>query len=266
MVQFFRLYKTEVKRVFQQPWIYLGVMGVFLVRFMGTFCSEVSYEQIFVLDNRQLDVLNLFILYSDDSFLGFTSFCLCAFPVVGNLMTDYKSGRLNTILLRSKRRHYAEAKVFSVITVPALCMFWGDVLCIVSGTAFLRMPFFSASFNSDPLLEQGHYILYFLFHELQYSMQASFYALLTLAVSVWVHEVQFLVALPMILRYFAIYFVNSYYCPWLPEMLSPRSIYIAGLLFHDQMALEACYAFFYTLCIGILVMALLVSFLKKQRR
>lgn len=253
MIRLMRMCGEETRRILLQPWFYLCVAGVFLIRFMGCFCSE-YYDVFFVENDRSLSMLGVYIACSDDSYLGYASFCLCAFPVVGNFVQDYKSKRFPVLLPRIGKWSYAGAQVFVTIAAAAFCMFFGDVLCIIFGCFGMGLPFCKTPFTSEVLLQQEHYVLFFLFHEVQYCMQASFFALLTLASSIIIRDEKFIVTLPMIFRYFITCFFNHESFSWLPVLLSPKQIYYFNYgLFQDHIVWQAVYALFFTICVGSLV-------------
>lgn len=94
LIRLMHMVGTEMRRVLMQPWFWLAACGVAMIKFLDVFCRDVYYYNIFVVGNRDISVLSLFAIIPPDTFWWFANFCLCAFPVVGNFVQDYKNNRL----------------------------------------------------------------------------------------------------------------------------------------------------------------------------
>lgn len=271
----YHMIRAELRRVFVQPWFWLAIPIIALIKFAQTFCTE-QFNEIFVLHRKVWSVLRLYTT-DHNTFLTYVAFCLCVFPVAGNFVQDYKSNRLSSLLLRSSYLEYAFTQVIVTVIISSLCMFLGDCICIITGCVGLKLPFATDYImgiyaeGQNDLLATGHPYLYFFFWELRYCSQVAFFAELTLLVSIFVRDAQFIVIFPMIAKYFFWYFLVA---PTkilidFPHIVffTPVSIYdYTTLLFGSNDVLSGLYAVFFTCLVGVLIAFALNAFLIRWRR
>lgn len=269
---------VEVQRVLIQPWFWLAVLAIALIKFIDTFCSPERYSLIFVKNLKELSVLNLYALQSNETFLAYASFCICAFPVAGNFVQDYRNNRLSTLLPRESYLEYALTQTVITVCMSALCMILGGCICVLAACIFLHLPFATErimgmySQGRSALLATGHPYLYYLFWELRYGAQAAFFSLLTLLASIWIKDRQFVVIFPMIVRYFFFMLLLPSYEMLVAfpavELICPKNIFDSLFYigyFRGNDILTSMYAIFIVCLLGGVITCLLNMVLKRWR-
>lgn len=267
------LYASMV-RVLQQPWFYLCVAGITLLKFICAFSEETNFISIFVENNRTIGIFYLIDRYNWDApsvtYLYYITVCLAAFPVIANYIQDEKNNRMSSLLPRAGYESYGVAQVFTAFIGSFLCMFLGDNLLAAIGHWIIGLPFFHTSpWESSDFLESGRYVAWWLLRELQYGLNASFLAVLSLAVSFVVRDTQFVTILPMILQFFFIF-------PWqqlmnigCPAWLQPMYIYMMNVWtpqgYWSDTA-QIVYVVVFTLIVGVLVSWLFCRMLRRRMR
>lgn len=260
--------RAEAVRFLMQPWFWMAAVGVFAIKFINIYGSTEIYQTVFEKNNRSQDFLNFIMMYIEGKFLWFALFSLCAFPVTENYIQDKKNNRMSLILPRSGCLCYAVVQVLTTLFGAFCCMLFGDLLLIAVGHWGLGHPFAQMPCFNEVVLLQNNQLVFWIFYEIQGCLYASFFALLTLMVSFWIQNKQFITILPIIFSYFFTYFLTSTNpdMSWLPMWICPKEVYMYnwGRIFYGDVVKQCLYAGFYTVVVALVIITLLYRILKRQ--
>lgn len=256
---------SECIRIFRRPLIWGAIIGIAIIKLVSGLSGPSVYELIFEMGIREESLLNIDHVWGRHTILSFVTYALAALPVVGSYLEDYKSGRLNIVLSRISKVQYIVMRVVMVVLIASMCMLMGNILYMLAGHYLLGLPYAREGDNPvlSSLLTEGRVFLFWFVTEIQNCMQASFYALISLGVSFYIRDSQFITVLPMILRYFFDCFWNEYTMTWLPKWLSPRAIYIYAAGLNDDI-IQCVYSVAFTACIAVSIAWLMYIRLRKE--
>lgn len=258
---------SECMRIFKQPIIWIAIVGIAIIRFVTGFSGPDVCKLIFEFGIKEESLLCIDYMWGRASFLSYGAFGLAALPVVGNYLEDYKSGRLSMVLTRLGKRQYVFMRIIMVVLIVSICMFMGNIIYMLAGHYLIGLPYASERENmvNSNLLADGQMFAFWFVTEVQNCMQASFYAFISLGLSLFIKDSQFIIVLPMILRYFFVFLWNELNISWLPTWLSPRAIYLHnnGIFTGNDIA-QCLYSVVFTICIAISVAWLLYIRMRKE--
>ena len=258
---------SECIRIFKRPVIWCAILGISIIKLVSALSGPYVYTLIFDMGIREDSLLNLDYIWGKYTIISFVIYALAALPVISNYYEDYKSGRLKLVLSRASKTEYIIMRLFMVILIVSVCIIMGSVMYMILGQLLLGLPYVkeTASPNNSQLFSQGHIFVFWLVSELRNCMEASFYAVISLGVSLFIKDSQFIIVLPAILRYFFMCFWNEYSITWLPKCMSPRAIYIyPDKLFISNEIMQCVYSVLFTVCIAVSIGWLMNIHLRKE--
>lgn len=259
---------AECARIFTQPLIWVSIIGIGFIKLINLMGNSYVYDVVIKDGIKEMGLLNSDHMWGKDTFLGYVTYCLAALPVVGGYIDECISGRINNILTRISKLNYIIGHIFIVTFVVSVCTLLGNALFMVLGHYSFDMPYVDVNnifSESSDLQRNGQWFTFWIVTEIQNCMQATFYTLLAVAVSLFIKEKQFIVVLPMIFRYIFLYFFNEHIISWIPMWLSPRSIYLYnhGMYIGNDIA-QCVYSIVFTMCVCICVAIMMYMCLRRS--
>lgn len=241
-----RYMAIDMKRAFCSWKIIVSVLGVCMV--MGIASLETRIWQLSVLNSYYYVIYSMPFLLT----LIFTTFafghCFCE---------DIEHSYIRFLVIRGSLRSYVVSKVIVIALSAIFTMMAGMLLFVL----LLRMNFPWIDLTEGTFetlvqygafrlfLENGNYILYFLFCGIQYGLLAAVLAVAAALFSLLYHDALFVLSVPLIVRYFIQYYSNL-----LPEygQLNPNAIYDISYNVWDHDWLSFAYAW------GVSVLAIVL--------
>ena len=233
---FRRYIAIDMKRAFCSWKIIVSILGICLV--MGIASLETRIWQLSVLNSYYYVIYSMPFLLT----LIFTTFafgnCFCE---------DIEHSYIRFQVIRGNLQLYVISKVIVISLSAVFTMMMGMLLFVL----VLRMNFpwidlaegtfeTLAEYGSFRLfLENGNYIVYFIFCGIQYGLLAAVLAVAAALFSLLYHDALFVLSVPLIVRY-----LIQYYSDLLPgyDQLNPNAIYDISYNVWDHDWLSFTYA------------------------
>lgn len=201
----------------------------------------------------------------------YAGLCLCAFLGSWLYAEDFEENAVYMRIQRLGCRRYAFGRIVHVLASAWLCAALAELFSAVILMVGFGQPFLAAdpSFSDtrEELFANGKYVSYCFILFGICGFRAAFYALLSMAFSVFVPNRKTALALPVLLWYFNQFMLCRF--EWIPDWLQPRTLYTEENAAAFLLGISEWHAFFlvaaYTFVTAVLVFLLLQYALRRNR-
>lgn len=247
--------KMDFYRAFRSGSIIIGILGVFLTMIFAT--MEANVFGVGVLDAYNNVIISMpFML----------TLIFCALPYAVCFCEDYEYKYFQLQIIRGKLSSYLISKTAIIILSSMVVMIAGGLLYVLfmrCSTPWVHID--SSDYNSiisesaGQLVEQGHYILYFVLCSAHFSVIAALLSLLAAYISLFIPNKLLLLSVPLVSFYFVDYLIQALFGP---NSYRLHSFFVIPYNPFDKMAFFYVFIIF---IIGVILLYTLIYYRFKRR-